>query len=178
MRKIIIIFLLILLSINGFAQLNYGVLIGSGVNKEVIIQNNNIVPQSKYKISFKTGIGINYTFLKKISINTEINYFYKNTEMYLSENYFTYIEIPIYFGFQFNKFNFFTGISNNLFLQKRHGIYKFYTSSFLCGLSYNIIPKVKLNSIFNIEIMSHTVLAHMHKNYHHSFMLSLQYSFN
>jgi len=50
------------------AQINYGVNIGTGFNKELIYNYRNKIDITSYKVSYKAGVWTDYIFFKRIGI--------------------------------------------------------------------------------------------------------------
>ncbi len=157
--KLLLLNIFLLLGSITFAQPNYGISIGTGFNKELIFSNHHQVEENYYKVSFKGVFWGQYEFFKKINFNIEANFFQKNSKInnfLLSNNFF---ENPIYLGYSIKKFNFYSGISNNILLGNLNSIQKRYTISIVCGLSFKLSEKFLLNFQYNRELKTHNIIG-------------------
>lgn len=180
MKTIVLILFFLVLSIIGLAQLNYGVNIGTGFNKELIYNNKTQITNSYYKISYKTGIWCNYIFLNKFGINSEINYFRKNANINQINLSYNYIENPNYISFKAKKISFLLGISNNWTIDELIAFKELYTNSLIGGISFNITKQININFWYNRELISHNLpIEPNNKNtpkyFHQNYLISIYF---
>ena len=198
MRKIAILFTVLVFSLHTKAQFNIDAKVGSGLNGIIKFSQHSEYAEFSSAFSYNVGFEFSQRLWKTGEIAGDLLFFDKRTNVHLllgmSEfvpDYtisFRYLSIPIYFRFEPGK-NFYInlGYINNIYLNYKAREYDIinansYTSGLLFGFEYRIFPKIKIgiNAQADIEPFSNKVIEPVlvpgeNSYYHYSFMFSLSY---
>ncbi len=155
-------------------KVSFGLSAGAGFNKNEFYYREAKVSDSYYRFSYKGGVWGKLKLTKKISFNSELNYFhkaYKVSSINLSDNY---LEIPVYCGFEVKFFELLIGMTNNFYVENNNSLLSFYTLSGLLGFTYGV-GDMDLGVFFNRELISNQIkIADGYNSaYHRSIMFSI-----
>lgn len=154
MKKVFVLLLIVCLNYFVFSQNQLGINLSGGFNQEVYNANYTNINKSIYKLSFETGVISGFDLTKRIGLNLELNYFYKNSQATAVSKVYHYVELPVYFSYKFNKFKILAGVANNVSINNNMAM-NIYTLSAKTGLSYNVCDNISFRLVYNHELMSH-----------------------
>ena len=216
-QKIIFTSLIIFFTINiANSQIDFGIKAGTGLNNILHYHPDAGIStfQFKYILTYNAGIFSHIQLTKKISIQSEIIFnkkgnstqYYIDTLRIFTDNNSTiipindihkprfdyyYIDIPIFFKYNFNKyFGINVGISNNFFIigktksnikeldSERITISNKYNFGFITGFYLQPYSKLSFYLNFNNSLLPYNVGENgfLYKDFHYGFQFSVSYN--